>query len=77
MIRFQPDTTYTCRSMCNWDTIFSYRVISRTAKFITVDDGYGIKRVGIKVRDGIEFATPDGVYSMCPHIYADRTEVPA
>jgi hypothetical protein len=77
MITFQPGTTYSCRSICNYDTIFSYHVISRTAKFITVDDGYRVKRVGVKVHDGIEYANPDGVYSMCPSIYADRTTNPA
>lgn len=74
---FQVGTTYTCRSMCNYDTIFSYRVVKRTAKFITVQDAWDTRRVGVKVRDDVEYALPDGLYSMCPVIYANRTDVAA
>lgn len=77
MNTFQIGTTYTCRSSCNWDTIFAYTVISRTAKFITLTDGRETKRVGVKMSDGVEIAEPEGRYSMSPVIYADRVGVPA
>ena len=70
---FQTGTTYTARSSCNWDCIFSFRIVSRTAKFITVDDGHSTKRVGVSVGDdGVEQALPQGNYSMAPYIYANE-----
>lgn len=71
--QFEIGQTYSTRSSCDWDTIFSWTVIKRTAKFITVDDGYGeIKRVGVKVWNGVESAMPYGNYSMSPVIRAGK-----
>jgi hypothetical protein len=67
---FQVGTTYAVRSMCDWDTVFRYTVTARTAKFITVDDGYSTRRVGVTITDGVEKAKPEGTYSMCPVISA-------
>jgi hypothetical protein len=70
---FQTGSTYTARSSCNWDCIFSFRIVSRTAKFITVNDGHSTKRVGVSVGDdGVEQALPQGNYSMAPYIYANE-----
>jgi hypothetical protein len=73
MNTFQIGNTYNVRSSCNWDCIFSFRVVSRTAKFITVDDGYNTKRVGVTIdEDGVERALPQGNYSMAPIIWANK-----
>ncbi len=72
-MEFTVGKTYFARSACNYDCIFEYKVLKRTAKFITIEDKFGdTKRVGISNRDGIEKAKPEGTYSMCPVISADR-----
>ena len=70
---FQTGQTYTARSACNHDCVFSFRVVSRTAKFVTLAS-YGNEdaRVGIKIYDGVEHALPMGSFSMAPSIHADR-----
>jgi hypothetical protein len=70
---FEIGNTYYCRSSCDWDTIFTYTVIKRTAKFITVDNGYETRRAGVRINeDGVEVCLPDGSFSMAPVIYANR-----
>ncbi len=56
------------------DYVWSFTVIARTAKFITIqdDDDARTYRVGIWVSDGVEKALPLGRYSMAPVIFADR-----
>jgi hypothetical protein len=73
---FTVGQTYTCRSACDHTTVFSYTVIKRTAKFITIEDSSGrVKRVGAlidsgRLSDGGEFALPQGSFSMAPVIKA-------
>lgn len=71
---FTIGTTYECRSICNYDTIFSFTVTKRTAKFITIVDKFGeVARVGVKIdSDGNEYASPMGSYSMSPIIRASE-----
>ena len=81
-MEFKVGNTYTARSACDYDTVYSWTVTARTAKFITLVEDYGTrfegetKRVGVKVsaENGIEWALPDGSYSMCPVIIADRPQ---
>ena len=64
--------TYGCRSACDWDTMFTWKVIGRTEKFIKVDGWDGRqRRVKIAVIDNVERAIM-GNFSMAPVIYADR-----
>jgi hypothetical protein len=54
-----------CRSLCDYDCIFRFEVVARTAKFVTLKYFSDLKRVGIKVdRDGNEYCLPFGNYSM-------------
>ena len=74
MNRFLVGKTYTCRSACDYDTIFSWTVVARTAKQLTLEQyGKTFKR-GIIIWNGIENCRPLGSYSMAPVISADRTE---
>ncbi len=55
----------------------TYRVVSRTAKFVTLegqrpDNGGPTKRCGVYVYEGVESCRPWGSYSMCPILTADR-----
>lgn len=69
--RFQVGGTYTARSSCDYDTIFEWTVVRRTAKFITVTDRFGeTNRVGVKMDERGEWAMPFGRYSMAPVIHA-------
>lgn len=70
--QFEVGKTYACRSICDSDCIFTYRVIARTAKRVTLES-HGEKMVrGIGMIDGAECCRPEGSYSMCPVIRADR-----
>lgn len=69
MIKFQPNTIYSTRSIGDYDTIIIVRIAKRTEKTVTDVDG---KRYGIKVWNGVEQIMPWGRYSMAPTISADR-----
>jgi len=70
---FQVGTTYTTRFACNSETVIGFKVIRRTAKFITVEDNRGeVARVGVKTDGEGEWALPTGTYSMAPTIRASR-----
>jgi hypothetical protein len=70
VIRFAVGQQLSARSLCDYDCIFRFEVISRTAKFVTLKYFNDTKRVGIKVRNGREYCSPLGSYSMSPTITA-------
>lgn len=72
--RFEIGWTYGTRSMCDYDTIFSFTILSRTNKTLTTEVHGKIVKRGIKIRDGVEQFKPFGTYSMCAIISADRDE---
>lgn len=77
MNTFQPGRVYFCRSSCDHDTVYRYTVVSRSAKQVTIRDCSGsISRRGVKpdADHGTEVCYPEGRYSMCPMIRADRFE---
>lgn len=70
---FEVGKTYTCRSACDWDCVFEYTVVKRTAKRVTLRTKHGKTMVrGVSVYDGSEYCKPEGDYSMCPIIRASR-----
>lgn len=75
--RFQVGETYATRSACNYDCIYRFTVIKRTAKFLFLDDGHGnVERRGVySFEDGVEHCKPNGTYSMCAIIDADGSLV--
>lgn len=75
--QFQVGKTYWTRSICDYDTIFSYKIMSRTAKTVTfADRGGETKRRNIFVYDGAEQFRPHGNYSMAAIISADKDSDP-
>ena len=70
---FEVGETYQDRSSCDWETIYSFKVIARTAKTITIEQ-HGRSRVrGVRIgEDGVEHCNPHGSYSMAAVIRADR-----
>jgi hypothetical protein len=76
VVKFEVGQELAARSACDWDCIFRFKVISRTAKFVTMDYFGEPKRVGIKVdRDGVEYCTPLGNYSMATVVWATSTNI--
>jgi hypothetical protein len=72
---FQIGQSYSARSACDSDCIYTWTVTKRTAKFITVETKYNeVARVGVRVWDGVERAEPFGRYSFSPVIVADRPD---
>jgi len=65
--KFQPGKTYSTRSACDYNCIFSVTIASRTARTVTTTDG---KTFRPGVYDGAEFIKPMGNYSMAPIIRA-------
>ncbi len=64
---FTTGKTYTGRSACDHNCIFSLTVAKRTAKTITTTSG---KTLRVGLYDGAEFVKPMGSYSMAPIIAA-------
>ena len=74
MKRFEVGTEYGTRSIGNHDCIFAYKVVARSAKTVTILDGFGLrKRCRLKEDGDAEFIFPEGRYSMCPVLRANRT----
>lgn len=67
MSKFQVGQTYTTRSACDYNCIFSITVAARTAKTIKTADG---KTLRIAEYEGRETVKPEGSYSMAPVIRA-------
>lgn len=74
MKRFEPNKTYYCRSLCNYDCVWTFFVTRRTEKTIYVrEDGEGEeKALRVSVWNDEETAKPLGRYSMAPTLSAGR-----
>lgn len=74
MIKFEIGKTYSTRSICDHNCVFSYTVVARTEKSITINKGGKTVRRGVKPDyDGSgEMCYPEGRYSMCPIIRAAK-----
>ncbi len=69
---FEVGKRYTTRSTCDYDCIFGWTVISRTAKTLMLKEDFNIeiKRHRIHIYNGGEHCRPNGSYSMAPCINA-------
>lgn len=72
MTKFLVGKTYSTRSICDYDCIFSFTVLSRTEKTVTITDNRD-RTVRRKVRpvNGYEAIDPLGRYSMSPVLTAE------
>lgn len=74
MRTFEIGNTYSMRSACDHDCVWSYKVISRTASTITITDGTEVKTCrivkNISTYRNAETVRPLGSYSMCPLLSA-------
>ncbi len=74
MKQFEIGNTYTMKSICNSDCVWTYKVTERTAQTITITDGKEVKKCRISkkfstYRDA-ETILPLGNYSMAPMLSA-------
>jgi hypothetical protein len=70
-MQFQVGQTYATRSICDYDTIFSFTILARTAKTVTVNVHGKVVRRGLSIWEGNEQFKPFGNYSMCTVVGAD------
>ena len=77
MLKFEVGNIYACRSICNYDCIWYFKVVSRTKSTITIlkDDEKNpiVKRINKQVSETLdaESVYPLGNYSMVPVLSAD------
>ena len=68
---FEVGKRYYMRSACNYEVMWFFTVISRTKKFITLQDDKGrVRRRGVYVYHNEEHANPLGSFSMAPVLAA-------
>lgn len=76
MKKFEVGETYSMRSACMHDCIWTYTVTKRTAQTVTITDGKITKtcRISKKASEwhNVETIYPLGQYSMAPSLTADR-----
>jgi hypothetical protein len=73
--KFTPGQEIEVRSISDYDCIFRFTVVSRTAKFVTFEHYNDERRCGIKLdRDGNEYAYPLGSFSMAPVARAENAK---
>lgn len=78
VVSFVPGLTYSGRSIGDYNCVWLYTVVSRTAKQVTLQEvgNHGElgepKRFGIRLHDGIEHCSPHGRYSMSLSLAADN-----
>lgn len=70
MGKFEVGKTYTTRSACDHNCIFSHEILNRTAKTVTIKGHGEIIRRKIHIYDGNETIYPYGTYSMAPILTA-------
>lgn len=74
MVQFEIGKTYSMKSPCMSSCVWTYEVIARTEKTITITDGEEVKRCRISKQlsawDDHETVLPLGRFSMCPVLRA-------
>lgn len=74
MTKFEIGKTYSMRSICDHNCVWTYTVINRTDSTITITDGKEIKKCRINKQysefRNTETVFPLGKYSMCPVLSA-------
>lgn len=74
MKKFEIGKSYSMRSACDHNCIWTYTVTARTAQTVTISDGKEVKkcRISKKISEyrNAETIYPLGQYSMCPSLTA-------
>ncbi len=76
MTQFEVGTTYSCRSICDYECVWSFTVIGRTGKTIVVMQEGKAEAKSLRInaklseRNEAETVFPLGRYSMAPTLVA-------
>jgi len=70
MRKFEVGKEYSARSLCDYDCIFSFTILKRTAKSVWIKVHGRIRRKKIEIYDDGEVFSPLGKYSMSPIVRA-------
>lgn len=74
MKKFEIGKSYSMRSACDHNCIWTYTVTNRTAQTVTISDGKEVKKCRISKKHSeyrnAETIFPLGQYSMCPSLTA-------
>lgn len=70
--QFQIGTRYSYTFIGDSELHVCWEVTKRTAKTITITDGRETKTCRVYLYEGVEKVKPEGSYSMCPILGADR-----
>jgi hypothetical protein len=70
--QFQVGETYYCRSLCDYDCIFQFKIEKRTEKSVWISYHGKTVRRAVRVAMGVESIDPHGRYSMSPVLTADK-----
>ena len=66
-MKFEINKNYSTRSICDSECVWTFTILNRTEKTITVNSMGEIKKCKVHLdRNGFEWAMPLGRYSMCP-----------
>ena len=72
---FEIGKEYNVRSVCDHECVWTFKVIERTAKTVTISEGGEIKKCRINAKLSeyrkAETVLPFGSYSMCPVLSAE------
>lgn len=72
---FTVGQAYSATSVCDHECVWTFKVLRRTARFITIEDRWGaVSRVGVRTVGTEEVASPLGSYSMAPVIRSSRRD---
>ena len=71
---FEANKTYSMRSACDHNCIWTAKVLKRTAQFVTLEVSGEKEPIRCKVHvwQGSESCYPLGTYSMCPVLTAEK-----
>lgn len=72
---FEIGKRYSCRSACDYECVWTFEVVGRTATGVRirdVDEAKPPRLRKIRVWYGVESCMPMGSYSMAPILSADR-----
>lgn len=77
MAQFKEGKFYYMRSLCDYDCVWVYKVVKRTACTVTIDDGRGNRKT-CRISKHSEHwneeqISPLGVFSMSPTLCAGKT----
>jgi hypothetical protein len=76
MTQFQTNTTYGNIFITNADNLYTFKVLTRTEKTITIKDIEGVRKLRISKKysdyNNAETVLPHGNYSMCMVVNATQ-----